>query len=181
MTPKDIVILDLDGNVLSGQLRPSSDTPTHLELYKNFNNISSVVHTHSNFSTIYAQARREIPCYGTTHADHFYGPIPLMKDLSKQEIKTNYELNTGKGIVTSFKEMNLSHITMPACLCPGHGPFVWGSSIQEAVYNAVVLEQVAKMALESEKLNSNIKPIDKNLLNKHYFRKHGAKSYYGQK
>lgn len=181
MSANDIVVLDIDGNVLEGDLRPSSDTPTHLELYKEFHHINSIVHTHSSSATIYAQAQKGIPCYGTTHADSFYGEIPLVEPLSSFEISTDYEANTGKSIVKYFEKMNISPKLMSACLCPGHGPFVWGETIEKAVYNAAVLEQVATMAMESEKLNPSIRQIDKDLMDKHYFRKHGPGSYYGQK
>jgi len=174
----DMVIVDLNGNIIEGKLKPSSDTPTHIELYKNFKNIASVVHTHSTWATQWAQSGRSIPAYGTTHADYFYGEIPCARELTQTEIETNYEINTGKVILETFK--NLDENAIPGVLCKGHGPFTWGKNCKDAVHNAKVLDQVAMMAYYTESLNPNIKPISQNLLDKHYLRKHGKNAYYGQ-
>ncbi len=179
LTPDKIVLLDLDGNVLEKNLKPSSDTPTHLELYRNFKDIGGVCHTHSPNATMWAQACREIPCLGTTHADYFYGPVPVTDTMSKEEIRNDYELNTGKVIVKRFA--NIDPIQMPAVLVANHGPFTWGSSPAGAVEVAVVLEQVAATALGTILINPDMNPIGKTLLDKHYLRKHGKGAYYGQK
>lgn len=177
---KDIVILDLDGKIIEGDKRPSSDTPSHLEIYRNFLGIKSVIHTHSTYATIFAQAKLPIKCFGTTHADYFFGRIPVSRDLHKKEIISNYELNTGKVIVETFKKNNLAYLDIPACLVANHGPFVWGSSIEKTLENALILEEIAKMNIEVNKLNSNATEISKDLLNKHFLRKHGKDAYYGQ-
>jgi L-ribulose-5-phosphate 4-epimerase len=174
----DIVVIDLKGNIVEGNLRPSSDTPTHLELYKAFKNINGIVHTHSTYATSWAQARREVPCYGTTHADYFYGNIPCTRNLTSIEIESEYEKNTGLIIVEKFKKLN--PLEVPGVLVPNHGPFSFGKNANEAVHNAVVLEEVSKMAYLSENIEKNIKEAPKNIKNKHYFRKHGANAYYGQ-
>lgn len=174
----DIVILDLEGNIIEGKLKPSSDTPTHLELYKTFVNINGIVHTHSTYATSWAQAKREIPCYGTTHADYFYGNIPCTRSLTSIEIENQYEKNTGLVILEKFK--NINPLVVPGVLVPNHGPFSFGYNATNAVHNAVVLEEVAKMAYFSENIEKNIKEAPSNIQNKHYFRKHGDNAYYGQ-
>jgi len=179
LTVDDIVLVDLDGNVVEGHLRPSSDTPTHLELYRGFPEIGGVVHTHSNYATAFAQACREIPAYGTTHADTFYGAIPCTRPLDDEEIRGAYEKNTGTVILETFSEKDEAAI--PGVLVANHGVFTWGKSGKEAVHNAAILERVAEMAYRTEQLNSSIKPIGKAILNKHYLRKHGKGAYYGQK
>lgn len=179
LTPDKMVLIDLDGNVIEGNLKPSSDMPTHLELYRNFEAVGGICHTHSANATIWAQACREIPCYGTTHADYFYGPIPVTEKMTADEIKSNYELNTGKVIAKRFAD--LDPVKMPAVLVANHGPFTWGKTPAEAVEAAVVLEQVAATALATIMLNPNQNQISKSLCNKHYLRKHGKNAYYGQK
>lgn len=179
LTPDKIVLLDLDGNVLEENLKPSSDTPTHLELYRNFKSIGGVCHTHSPNATVWAQACREIPCLGTTHADYFYGPVPVTDAMTEEEIKSDYELNTGRVVVKRFA--NIDPMQMPAVLVANHGPFTWGSSPAVAVEAAVVLEQVAATALGTILINPDMNPIGKTLLDKHYLRKHGKDAYYGQK
>lgn len=178
LTAADMVVLDLDGNVVEGNLRPSSDTATHLELYRQFEEIGGVVHTHSLLATIWAQAGRGIPCRGTTHADYFYGEIPCTRPLNKQEVATDYELNTGKVIVERFS--GLDYRQVPAVLVAEHGPFVWGKEAQEAVHNSVVLEQLAQMAYFTGVLSGSQQPISQHVLDKHYLRKHGPGAYYGQ-
>lgn len=178
LTPDKIVLLDLDGNIIEGSLKPSSDTPTHLELYRNFEGIGGICHTHSPAATIWAQAFREIPCFGTTHADYFYGSIPVTEAIPNEQVQGNYELNTGKAIVSRFKEMN--PMQTPAILVAHHGPFTWGASPYAAVQANVVLEQIAATALGTITLNPNQNPISKVLLDKHYLRKHGKNAYYGQ-
>lgn len=178
LRPEDIVILDLQGNVIEGDLRPSSDTKTHLEIYKAFDEICSVVHTHSTYATSWAQSGRDIPSYGTTHADYMYGAIPNLRNLSKEEIDSDYEFNTGKLIVEYFKDKD--PLAMTAVICKNHGPFVWGKDAKEAVHNAVVVEEVAKMAMFTELINPEVQEAPKALQDKHYFRKHGKNSYYGQ-
>ncbi len=173
-----MVLLDLNGNVIEGSLRPSSDTPTHLELYRNFETIGGICHTHSLNATMWAQACREIPCLGTTHADYFYGPIPVTEAMTEDEIKTDYELNTGKVIVRRFAGMD--PMKMPAVLVANHGPFTWGSTPVDAVEAAYVLEQIAAMALGTVTINPNQGQISAPLLDKHYLRKHGKNAYYGQ-
>ena len=180
LSPDDMVVMDLQGNRVEGKYMPSSDMPTHLELYKAFSEIGGIVHTHSSYVTSWAQAGRSIPCYGTTHADYFYGEIPCVRCLTKDEIKENYEKNTGMLIVNELKRMGKDPVTVPAVICQGHGPFVWGKNAMEAVHNAVVLEEVAKMAYRTEVINPNIAAIPSELQDKHYFRKHGANAYYGQ-
>lgn len=179
MKPEDMVVVDLDGNVVEGHYRPSSDTPTHVELYKAFPEIGGVVHTHSPWATSWAQAARSIPCYGTTHADYFYGPIPCVRNLTKEEIDEAYEKNTGVSIIEAFKDNN--PVYCPGCVCANHGPFTWGKDPAEAVHNAVVLEEVAKMAARAEALNPDIKETPQAMQDKHFYRKHGANAYYGQK
>ena len=177
MKADDMVVVDLDGNVVEGNCRPSSDTPTHLELYKAYPEIGGVVHTHSTHAVAFAQAGRSIAAYGTTHADAFYGDVPCTRALTKEEIQSAYEKNTGKVIVETVKDYK----AMSAILVKNHGPFAWGDSPEKAVENAVALEEVAKMALLTEQLNSKTARVDQYLLDKHYFRKHGKNAYYGQK
>ena len=181
MTPDDMVVMDLDGNRVEGDLSPSSDTPTHLELYKAFKEIGGVVHTHSPYATSWAQAGRGIPCYGTTHADYFYGEIPCVRALTKAEIESEYEKNTGLAIAAEFERLKKDPMAVPGTLCQNHGVFSWGKDAADAVHNAVVEEEVAKMAYRSEMINPEIAVISKDLQDKHYFRKHGANAYYGQK
>lgn len=170
MRLEDMVILDLKGNIVDGKLKPSSDTPTHLEIYRKFQKIKSIIHTHSPYATIFAQLKEEIPCLGTTHADCFHGNIPVTRDLKEEEVKDEYELNTGKIICETIRE------NVPAVLVASHGPFIFGETIKEAINNSVVLEKVAMMAIHSKKAGK----INKFLLDRHYFRKHGKHKYYGQ-
>ena len=180
MTWEDMVVMDLEGNKVEGKFKPSSDTPTHLELYKAFPEIGGIVHTHSSYATSWAQAGRSIPCYGTTHADYIYGEVPCVRCLTKEEIEEAYETNTGHLIVNEFKRMNKDPMAVPAVLCKNHGPFAWGKDPMDAVHNAVVLEEVAKMAYRTEIINPQVQPAPNELQDKHYYRKHGANSYYGQ-
>jgi L-ribulose-5-phosphate 4-epimerase len=179
LSPDKIVLLDLDGKVVEGDLKPSSDTPTHLELYRNFKDIGGVCHTHSQNATMWAQGCRQMPCFGTTHADFFYGSIPVTEVMTKDQIQGDYELNTGKIIVKLFAGRD--PMQMPAVLVVNHGPFTWGRSPSESVESAVVLENVAKMALGTIMINPKQKGISQVLLDKHYLRKHGKNAYYGQK
>jgi len=179
LTPDKIVLIDLDEKIVEGNLKPSSDTPTHLELYRNFKAVGGICHTHSVNATIWAQSCREIPCYGTTHADYFYGPIPVTEKMTKEEIESDYELNTGRVIVKRFADLDPMQI--PAVLVANHGPLTWGKTPSEAVEAAVVLENVAATALVTIMLNPNQKQISKSLCDKHYLRKHGKNAYYGQK
>ena len=180
MTPDDMVVMDLEGNKVEGKLNPSSDTPTHLEIYKAFKEVGGVVHTHSSYATSWAQAGRSIPCYGTTHADYFYGEIPCVRCLNKDDIENAYEENTGHLIVNEFERMGKDPVAVPAVLCKNHGVFTWGKDAHEAVHNAVVTEEVAKMAFRCELINPEVKPAPQELQDKHYYRKHGANAYYGQ-
>ncbi len=179
LKPEDIVLMDLEGNQIEGRYRPSSDTPTHLELYRAFPKIGGIVHTHSSRATSWAQAGRGIPCYGTTHADYLYGEVPCVRNLTQAEIDEAYEKNTGLLIAEAFRDKDYE--AMPAVLCKNHGPFTWGKDGMEAVHNAVVLEEVAKMAAHTEWILPQVKPAPQELQDKHYFRKHGAGAYYGQK
>lgn len=180
MQVDDIVIVDLaTGEVLDGKLKPSSDTPTHLELYRQFPNIGGIVHTHSRWATIFAQAKHPIKAYGTTHADYFYGEIPCTRLLSEAEIKGEYELNTGKVIVETFKDTDPDFV--PGVVVASHGPFAWGKSALDAVHNAVVMEEVAMMSWHAKIENPSLESMDQNLLDKHFLRKHGKNAYYGQK
>ncbi len=174
---EDMVVLDLEGNRVEGELKPSSDTPTHLYLYRMFGGLGGIVHTHSEWATSWAQARRPIPAYGTTHADYFYGEIPCTRPLTEAEVKENYEHNTGVVIVETIGETN--PMAVPGVLVGQHGPFAWGKDPYEAVHNAKVMEEVAKMAFRNEALG-NTRAIDPFLLEKHYLRKHGKDAYYGQ-
>ncbi len=178
LTPEKMVVLDIDGNIIEGDLKPSSDTATHLELYRNFEFVGGICHTHSSQATMWAQACNPIPCFGTTHADYFYGSVPVTEKMTKDEIETDYELNTGKVIVRRFKDIDPMQI--PAVLVAGHGPFTWGKTPSDAVETAVVLEEVARMALGTMSINPKQKEISKILLDKHYLRKHGDGAYYGQ-
>ena len=178
MTPEDLVVTDLDGKIVEGSLRPSSDLPTHLVLYKAFPEIGGVVHTHSEYATAWAQARREIPCFGTTHADYFHGPVPVTEPMSDHEIAGEYEENTGAAIVRSFRDR--SPAAIPGVLVANHGPFAWGKNVTDAAHNAVVLEAIARTAYFTTTLNPQASPIGKTLHDRHYLRKHGSKAYYGQ-
>ena len=178
LRPEDMVVMDLQGNKIEGKYKPSSDTATHIELYKAFLEIGGVVHTHSPWATSWAQAGRSIPCYGTTHADYFYGEIPCARSLTPQEIEGEYEKNTGTVIIETFNGINPNYV--PGVLCINHGPFTWGKDAMEAVHNAVVLEEVAKMAFQTEQLNAKVSEAPDAIKEKHFMRKHGANAYYGQ-
>ena len=180
LTPEDMVVVDLEGRKVEGRYKPSSDTPTHVELYKAFPEIGGIVHTHSTYATSWAQAGRSIPCYGTTHADYIYEEVPCVRGLTADEIAENYEENTGHLIVREFLRMCKDPVSVPAVLCKNHGPFTWGKDAEEAVHNAVVLEEVARMAYLAESINHHVQPAPKELMDKHYYRKHGANAYYGQ-
>ena len=179
LRPEDMVVVDLDGNRVEGEMNPSSDTATHVELYKAFPNIGGIVHTHSPWATSWAQAGRGIPCYGTTHADYMYGEIPCVRNLTKEEIEEAYEKNTGVLIAEYFKDKDYE--AMPAVLCKNHGPFTWGKDAATAVHNAVVLEEIAKMNFVTEMLNRGVEPAPQSMQDKHFMRKHGPNAYYGQK
>ena len=178
MTADDLVVVDLEGNVVEGDLKPSSDTATHLVLYKNFPNIGGIVHTHSPWATSWAQAGRAIPAFGTTHADYFYGEIPCTRKMTAEEITGEYEKETGNVIVETFEGKEA--LDIPAVVVNNHGPFAWGTDASNAVHNAVVLEEVAKMGYRTITLNQEISAIDQVLLDKHFLRKHGKNAYYGQ-
>lgn len=180
MKAEDMVVLDLEGNIIEGKYKPSSDTPTHLVLYKKYKDIKAIVHTHSEWATSWAQAGRDIPCYGTTHADYFYGSIPCCRMLSKAEINSAYEKETGNVIVETLTERNIKPLEVPGVILKGHGPFTWGKNAADAVHNAKVLDEVAKMAFRAEALNPKVEPLPQTLLDKHYLRKHGKNAYYGQ-
>jgi L-ribulose-5-phosphate 4-epimerase len=179
MKPQDLVITDLDGNPVEGTLRPSSDLPTHLVLYKSFPAIGGVAHTHSRSATSWAQAQREIPCFGTTHADYFHGSVPVTKPLTSREVRDDYERNTGLAIVRCIGKKDPLHI--PGILVAGHAPFCWGATPSDAAHNAVLVEEIATMALHTLVANPKARPISKVLHEKHFFRKHGNRAYYGQK
>ncbi len=178
MTVDDLVVVDLDGNVVEGDKKPSSDTPTHLVLYKNFEGIGGVVHTHSPWATSWSQAGRAVPALGTTHGDYFYGEIPCTRRMTEAEINGEYEKETGHVIVETFKYRD--PLMVPSVLVHSHAPFNWGKDPEEAVHNAVVLEEVAKMALRTYQINGDTKTMQQTLLDKHYLRKHGKNAYYGQ-
>jgi L-ribulose-5-phosphate 4-epimerase len=179
LTPEDIVVLDMEGRTLEGNLQPSSDTPTHLELYRAFSQIGGICHTHSPYATMWAQACRGIPCFGTTHADHYYGEVPVTEPMTHEEVESDYERNTGRIIVRRFA--SIDPLQMPAVLVANHGPFTWGETPTDAVENSVMLEQIATMALGTMTINPQQQPISRALLDKHYLRKHGEDAYYGQK
>ena len=181
LTADDMVVMDLEGNKIEGKYKPSSDTATHLELYKKYPEIGGVVHTHSPEATSWAQAGRSIPLYGTTHADYFFGEIPCARSLTPEEIEADYEANTGKVIIETFERLGLNPMYTPAVLCVNHGPFAWGKDAQEAVHNAVVLEEVARMAFRTELINPKVAPAPTCIRDKHFYRKHGENAYYGQK
>ncbi len=178
MKAEDMVVVDLDGKVVEGHYKPSSDTPTHIELYKAFSEIGGIVHTHSVFATSWAQAGESIPCLGTTHADYFYGDIPCARSLNKAEIESDYEKNTGLVIAETFQDRD--PLSCPGVLCTNHGPFTWGKDAEEAVHNAVVLEEVAKMAINARIIKPDVERAPQTIQDKHYYRKHGKNAYYGQ-
>ena len=180
LTPDDMVAVDLDCRKVEGRYNPSSDTATHAELYRAFPEIGGIVHTHSSYATSWAQAGRSIPCYGTTHADYIYGEVPCVRCLNAEEIAEDYERNTGRLIVSEFLRMCKDPVSVPAVLCKNHGPFSWGTDAMDAVHNAVVLEEVAKMAYRTESINHHVQSAPQELMDKHYYRKHGANAYYGQ-
>ncbi|HVT88245.1 MAG TPA: L-ribulose-5-phosphate 4-epimerase [Tepidisphaeraceae bacterium] len=181
LAPRDIVVLSLEtGEIVEGKCRPSSDTPTHLHLYQKFVTLGGIVHTHSMYGTIFAQAQWDIPCLGTTHADNFYGTIPCTPPLTAADIKGEYELNTGVAIVKCFRDRKIDSEKVPGALVASHAPFAWGSTVEKAVENAIVLEFAAEMALHSFALNPKLDSIPQVLLDKHFLRKHGPKAYYGQ-
>ena len=181
MKASDMVVVDLEGNIIEGDLKPSSDTATHLELYKAFPEIGGIVHTHSTWATIWAQSGRDIKAYGTTHADYFYGSIPCTRKMSIEEIEGEYEKETGKVIVETYKERGLNPLYVPGVLVNSHGPFTWGKTPEEAVHNSVVLEEIGRMAASMEMFNGKTESMQQELLDKHFLRKHGANAYYGQK
>ncbi|MBO6148975.1 MAG: L-ribulose-5-phosphate 4-epimerase [Lachnospiraceae bacterium] len=178
LSPEDMVVVNLNGEKVEGRYNPSSDTATHAELYRKWDDIGGVVHTHSSWATSWAQAGRDIPCYGTTHADYFYGSVPCLRCLTKEEIDEAYEKNTGVLITDYFKDKD--HIAVQAVLCKNHGPFAWGKDAVDAVHTAVVLEEVAKMAARTETINPRVAVCPQEVQDKHYYRKHGANAYYGQ-
>ena len=180
LKPKDMVVLDLEGHVVEGKYNPSTDTKTHLHLYKAFPEIGGIVHTHSPYAVGWGQAGRDIPCFGTTHADYFYGPVPCARSLTKEEIEADYELNTGVVIEETFRERNLDPVFVPAVICRNHGPFTWGKDPAQAVYHAGVLEEVAKMALFTISIDPATQPAPQHIQDKHFMRKHGPNAYYGQ-
>ena len=181
MQAEDMVVCDWQGKVVEGRYKPSSDLMTHLELYRHFTTIGGVVHTHSQNATAWCQAGKAIPALGTTHGDYFYGPIPCTRLMSEAEIRSDYELNTGKVIVETFETQQLDAAQMPGVLVQSHGPFTWGESPGDAVHNAVVLEELAEMAWKTRLINSEVSSLQQTLLDKHYLRKHGPGAYYGQK
>lgn len=181
LTPEKMVVVDLDGKKVEGEYSPSSDTATHAVLYKAFPEIGGIVHTHSAYATSWAQAGRSIPCYGSTHADYIYGEVPCVRCLNAEEIADAYEENTGHLIVSEFLRMCKDPVSVPAVLCRNHGPFTWGKDAEDALRNAVVLEEVAKMAYRTESINHHVQPAPQELMDKHYYRKHGADAYYGQR
>ena len=181
LKPSDMVVMDLQGNKVEGDLNPSSDTKTHLVLYNAFPSIGGIVHTHSPYAVAWAQAGEDLPCYGTTHADYFYGNIPCARHLTQEELDEDYEHNTGMTIVETFKERGIDPKAVPAVLCYSHGPFTWGKDADQAVYHSVVLEECAKMGIFTRILNPNAAPAPQRMQDKHYLRKHGPNAYYGQK
>ena len=181
LRPEDMVVLDLQGNVVSGRLNPSSDTKTHLALYNAFPQIGGIVHTHSPNAVAWAQAGEDIPCYGTTHADYVYGSIPCARDLTQQEIDEDYEANTGAVIIETFRQRGVNPSYVPAVVCRSHGPFTWGKDAAQAVYHSVVLEEVAKMAILTRQVHGDPVSAPQRIQDKHFLRKHGPNAYYGQK
>ena len=181
LTPGDMTVVDLDGRVVEGRLNPSSDTRTHLELYRAFPQIGGVVHTHSTYATAWAQAGQDLPCYGTTHAGYFYGPVPCARALTPEEVEADYEGNTGRVVVETFRARGLDPVAVPGVLCRNHGPFTWGKDPAQAVYHAAVLEETARMALLTRQIDPAAAPAPAYILDKHYQRKHGPNAYYGQK
>lgn len=180
LSPEKMVLLDLDGKVVEGELRPSSDTPTHLELYRRFPQIGGITHTHSTHAVAFAQARLDIPCYGTTHADYFADAIPCTRDLTPDEVDGDYELATGRVIAETFETRGIDPIHTPAVLCANHGPFAWGKDAAQSVYHAAVLEEVAKIAILTRGLDTGARPAPEHMRRKHFLRKHGPGAYYGQ-
>ena len=180
LTADDMVVLNLEGEVVEGKMKPSSDTPTHLVLYREFPEIGGVTHTHSVYATMMSQAGVELPCQGTTHADHFYGSVPVVRELSEKEVAEDYETNTGRAIVECFREASLDPMEMPACFQKYHAPFTWGKNAMDSVKNSVALEVCAQMALGTWQLNPEQGGLPKHILDKHYLRKHGEGAYYGQ-
>jgi L-ribulose-5-phosphate 4-epimerase len=181
LRPEDLVVTDLEGSIRDGSLRPSSDLPTHLALYRAWPGVNGVVHTHSRHATAWAQANRPIPCFGTTHADYFGGPIPVTKPMQPEHIQSEYERNTGHAILAHFEEQRLNPLTTPAVLVSSHAPFCWGPNVTDAAHTAAIVEELAHMALLTLTINVEAGPIPKALHEKHFFRKHGPTAYYGQK
>ncbi len=181
LTPDHLVIVDIEGRVVEGNLNPSSDTPTHLVLYQEFAEIGGITHTHSLYATMFSQAGVELPCQGTTHADHFYGTVPLVRELSPEEVKDDYETNTGRAIAECFRDRNINPTEMPACFQKSHAPFTWGKDAVDSVKNAIALEVCCQMGIGTWQLNPDQMGIPGFILEKHYQRKHGVDSYYGQK
>jgi L-ribulose-5-phosphate 4-epimerase len=180
LTADSMVVVDFEGEVVEGDLNPSSDTPTHRILYREFEDIGGVTHTHSVYATMMSQAGVELPCQGTTHADHFYGSVPVVRELSPDEVAADYETNTGHAIVECFRERDLKPMEMPACFQKYHAPFTWGKSAADSVKNSIALEVCAQMALGTWQLNPDVAPLPQHILDKHYLRKHGPGAYYGQ-
>jgi len=180
LTPSDIVLVDLEGAKVEGEMNPSSDTKTHLHLFREFEDIGGVTHTHSPYATMFSQAGRELPCLGTTHADHFYGTVPVARFLTPEEVESDYEHHTGVAIVERFRELDLKPMEMPGVLQHGHAPFTWGKNAMDSVKNSVALEMCSMMALQTWQLNADAEPIPAHILDKHYLRKHGPGAYYGQ-
>ncbi|KRD99148.1 MULTISPECIES: L-ribulose-5-phosphate 4-epimerase [Priestia] len=180
MTAKDMVVVDLDGRVVEGELNPSSDTLTHAVLYKHYSQIGGIAHTHSTWATIWAQAGLDVQAMGTTHADTFYGPVPCARFLTEKEVNDGYEVETGKVIIETFEERGLDVLAVPGILLQGHGPFTWGKDAKTAVMNSVVLDEVSKMNFFTQKLNGLAEELPQRILDKHYLRKHGQNAYYGQ-
>ncbi|AAN00673.1 TPA: L-ribulose-5-phosphate 4-epimerase [Streptococcus agalactiae] len=181
LTPENMVVTDLEGNIVEGDLNPSSDLPTHVQLYKAWPEVGGIVHTHSTEAVGWAQAGRDIPFYGTTHADYFYGPVPCARSLSEDEVNTAYEKETGSVIIEEFERRDLDPMAVPGIVVRNHGPFTWGKDPAQAVYHSVVLEEVAKMNRFTEQINPRVEPAPKYIMDKHYLRKHGPNAYYGQK
>ncbi len=180
LTPDDLVVMDLEGNKVEGSMNPSSDTKTHMVLYNEFPEVGGIVHTHSPHAVAWAQAGKDIPAFGTTHADYFYGAIPCARHLSQEELDEDYELNTGKTIVETFRSRDIDPVAVPAVICHSHGPFTWGKDAAQAVYHAVVLEEVAKMGIFTRMVDANAAAAPQRYQDKHYMRKHGPNAYYGQ-